>query len=186
MKTHYTKLIQLASKLNALFPSFYLAGGTAIMFKHKHRTSVNLDFFSEKTFSSTRLALKLKNTFEIMSEKKKEDNMDFVIQDIKVSFVFFPFKNIFPIEHFKTIKIASDYDLFLNKIYVAGRRIDHKDSFGAAFLYQKYHWNKTKIKIDFEKKFPHQYYEPYLGALLNFEDYPTLDTTTQKILLQLI
>ncbi|MDI6766842.1 MAG: hypothetical protein QME52_08480 [Bacteroidota bacterium] len=98
------------------------------------------------------------------AEERKGDNIGFFIKDMKVSFVFYPFKNIKPLEIFKGIMIASDYDIFLNKIYVAGKRVDPKDPFDAAFLLKKYEWEKPKIKRDFEKKFPDQSYEIYLFA----------------------
>jgi hypothetical protein len=81
---------------------------------------------------------------------------------------------------------ASDYDLFLNKIYVAGRRVDPKDPFDAAFLYKMYKWELAKVKNDFENKFPDQSFEIYLGAILNFEDYPGLPKWVKTSLMELI
>jgi hypothetical protein len=53
----------------------------------------------------------------------------------------------------KGIKAQSEYDLFLNKIYVAGRRVDPKDPFDAAWLWSKNQWSVNEIKKDFEKNF---------------------------------
>jgi len=39
------RLFELALKVQKIFIDFYLAGGTAIMFKHNHRKSIDLDFF---------------------------------------------------------------------------------------------------------------------------------------------
>lgn len=168
------RLYNLALAIQKSFRNFYLAGGTALMFKFNHRVSIDLDFFSESPFSFRRLSAKLRQNFNVYREEVGVDNVDFFIENVKVSFVFFPFKNIKPLEEFKNIKKADDYDIFLNKIYVAGRRIDPKDPFDAGFLYKKYKWAKEKIKADFEKKFPDQSYEIYLGALLTFEDYTEL------------
>ncbi|RME16322.1 MAG: hypothetical protein D6799_05070, partial [Bacteroidetes bacterium] len=54
---------------------------------------------------------------------------------------------------YQGIPFASDLDIFLNKIYVAGRRIDDKDIFDIAFLYNKYQekWDFQFIKNRFEK-----------------------------------
>lgn len=48
--------------------------------------------------------------------------------------------------------MAGDIDLFLNKIYVAGRRIDPKDPFDAAYLYEIHNWNNKKLETLFESK----------------------------------
>ena len=91
-----------------------------------------------------------------------------------------------PLIKYNGIKMASDYDVFLNKIYVAGRRVDPKDPFDAAFLFKMYRWETAKIKLDFENKFPDQSFEIYLGALLHFSDYPELPEWVKSILLELI
>jgi len=180
------KFIQLAKTVQKYFPDFYLAGGTALVLKFGHRESVDLEFFKEKPFSFQRLALKVRNTFNIQKEEKGEDNIDFYVEGVKISFIFFPFKNIENLEVVKGIKKASDYDIFLNKIYSAGRRIEPRDPIDCAFLYKTYRWDKDKIQADFERKFPHQSYKIYLGALLHFEDYPELPKWVKEELLKLL
>lgn len=179
------KLLELAFNLQNIFKDFYLAGGTAIMFKFNHRKSIDLDFFKEKAFSYNRISQKIRKNFNIVKEERFEDNIDFYINGVKVSFVFFPFKNIEPFEKIKGIKKASDYDIFLNKIYSAGRRIDAKDPYDAAYLYRIYQWNKEKIEKDFERKFPNQSYKIYLGALLSFDDYGELPDWVKETLIKL-
>lgn len=176
---------ELALKVQQKVPGFTLAGGTAIMFKYDHRKSINLDFFKLKPFSFHRLALKIRSYFPVENEERKIDNIDFFINGIKVSFVLFPFKHINKPQVIGQIKMFSDYDLFLNKIYVAGRRVDPKDPFDAAWLYSKNQWNLPEIKRDFEKKFPNQSFEIYLGALLSFEDYGHIDSWVKEELSKL-
>jgi len=180
------KFIQLAKEVQAHFPGFYLAGGTAIAIKFGHRESEDLDFFKQKSFSFQKLAVKMRKIFEVQKEERGEDNIDFYVKDVKISFIFFPFKNIEKFELVKGIKKISDYDIFLNKIYASGRRIDPRDPIDCAFLYKTYRWDKTKIQADFEKKFPGQSYKIYLGALLSFEDYPELPEWVKQELLKLL
>lgn len=182
MKNNIKKMFFMAQKIQNKFPKFYLAGGTALMFKYQHRIRYDLDFFNEKPFSFNNLSYKIRKFLTIENEEKGGDNIDFFIDNIKISFVFFPFKNINKIEKYQEIKISSDYDIFLNKIYVAGRRIDIKDPFDIAFLFDKYKWNKIKIKKDFETKFLNQSFELYTGDVLNFTDYAGLDKKTKEIL----
>jgi predicted nucleotidyltransferase component of viral defense system len=182
LKEKIEKMKKISREIQALFRNFYLAGGTALMLKHKHRISEDLDFFSENPFSFLRLSSKIRRFFKVSKEERFEDNIDFIIDDIKVSFVFFPFKNIKPIEKIEGIKVASDYDIFLNKIYSAGRRIESKDIVDFAFLWRKYRWEIKKVRRDFERKFPNQSFEIYLGAIFYIEDYPEIDKSTAKII----
>jgi len=156
------------------------------MLKYNHRKSIDLDFFKEKPFSFLKLSSKIKKFSPFQKEEKGKDNIDFYIDNIRVSFVYFPFKNIKPLEKIRGLKKVHDYDIFLNKIYVSDRRIDPKDPFDAAFLYKTYRWNKERIEADFEKKFPAQSYKIYLGALLSFEDYPELPEWVKETLEELI
>lgn len=156
------------------------------MLRHQHRISLDLALFSFHPFSFSRLAQKARRLFHVEKEERFEDNIHLFIEGTKVSFIHFPFSNIHPVEKFHGVKLASDYDIFLNKIYAAGRRIDPKDPFDAAFLYQKYRWDRAKIKEDFERKFPGYSYELSLGALLHFEDYPPLPEESKKVLLHLV
>jgi len=176
------KMLNLAQRVQKHFRRFYLAGGTAIMFKYKHRKSIDLDFLSPTAFSINRLINKMQKLFSVEHIEILGDNVDFIIEGIKVSFVFFPYKNVKRVKRFKGIRIPDDYDLFLNKIYVAGRRVDWKDPFDAAFLLKLHFWPIEEVKKDFERKFPSQSFEIYLGALLSFEDYPEIPEWVKEIL----
>ena len=176
------KLLQLAQKIQPHFRNFYLAGGTALMFKYNHRTSEDLDFLSGRAFSVNRLIAKVNKLFSVESYEVPGDNVDFKIEGVRISFVFFPFKNVRRVERFKGIRITSDYDIFLNKIYAAGRRIDWKDPFDAAYLLKIHNWQYEQVKRDFERKFSSQSFEIYFGALLSFEDYPELPEWAKEVL----
>lgn len=179
-------MINIAREVQAQFKDFYLAGGTAVMVKYDHRQSLDLDFLKEKAFSFARLTTKVNKNFPVDRMEQGTDNIDFFIYDLKISFVFFPFKNVEKLQTVQEIIMASDYDLFLNKLYVAGRRVDPKDPFDAAFLYKTHHWDKARIKKDFELKYPGQSFEIFLGALLSFEDYEPLQPWIKTTLTELL
>lgn len=168
------QLLSLAQKVSARFPSFYLAGGTALMFKYEHRQSIDLDFFKKASFSFRYLSKKAREGFTVDQESEGDDNLDLFIEGTKVSFVFFPFDHVEDPDTWKGISIASDRDIFLNKVYAGGRRIDWKDPYDAAFLFERNDWEMTDLKRDFQAKFPDQSFEIHLGALASFEDYPEL------------
>ncbi len=168
------KMIELARKIQQVFPEFYLAGGTAIALKYRHRESDDLDFLTEREISFTRLSAKVRKMFGVPNGKRGDDNIDFLIEGVKVSFVFFPFENQSPTEIVEGIVVASDLDLLLNKIYAAGRRVSWKDPVDAAFLWEKHRWDLNVVKKAFEQKFPGQSFELHVGALCSLEDYPEL------------
>jgi len=170
------QLLPLAQRISRQTKSFYLAGGTAITLKYNHRTSYDLDFFCEKAFSFKSMERKMKDSNEGISKVAYgEDNLDIFIDNTKASFVFFPYQNIRYVEDFQGIRIASDIDLLLNKLYVASRRIDAKDPFDFAWLWQKCQWPVARIRQQFEQKFEGHSFEIAVGAIASFEDYPELE-----------
>lgn len=168
---HIEQILYLAKSIHQYFPNTYLAGGTAIMLSHAHRISVDIDLFSEKPINSDLATEILKQNFNIEQRKVFPINTDFIIKSTKISFVYFPSINRFPLDNKHGLPIASDYDLFLNKIYAAKTRIEPKDLYDAAFLLRCYSWEKTAIKNDFKQKFPFEEFEFCVGALLDFDEY---------------
>ncbi len=54
----FNRMKNLAGEISGGFKSFYLAGGTAIMFKYRHRMSATLDLFRYREFSKRRILKK--------------------------------------------------------------------------------------------------------------------------------
>lgn len=88
--TGMDRLLQMALRVQKAFSGFVLAGGTSIMSKYNHRESIDLDFFNEKDFSANKLATKARKFFMVDNEERGTDNSDLFIEEIKVSFVYFP------------------------------------------------------------------------------------------------
>ena len=179
-------LISLARELRNLFPDLYLAGGTAIMIKYDHRISYDLDLFSNEIELSS-LEARMRDRYEREIERivhfPEGDNIDFFLGGTKVSFVRFPFPNVEPTETREGVRMASDRDLLLNKVYVAGRRVEAKDPVDIACLLLHHpEWRLDTVRTDFRKKFKDEKFEIYLAAVLAFEDYPGLDEATRSIL----
>jgi predicted nucleotidyltransferase component of viral defense system len=180
------RLVSMAAEIQSMFPDLYLAGGTAIMLKYGHRISYDLDFFSEKSDLSTLLAPmieKYEPEIERIVRFSGGDNVDVFVRGTKVSFVRFPFRNVEPTESHSGIRMASDMDLLLNKIYVAGRRVESKDPADIACLLQRHpEWRKIAVGNDFHRKFKDEKFEIYFASVLAFEDFPGLDDETKKTL----
>lgn len=176
------ELLALAQSIQKAFPRFYLAGGTVLMLRYAHRISTDIDFFSEKPFSYARLQAKLRKLFHPTFIQRHEDAMDSFIGGIKVSFLFFPFQNILPIVSYKGVRMASDYDIFLNKLYAAGRRAETKAVIDIAYLWKRYRWGSAQLRHDFMKKFDGQDIRLYAGALGFREDYPGLGDDVYEVI----
>lgn len=66
----HNSLLKLAKQIQEHFPGFYLAGGTALMLRHKHRVSIDLDFFNHRSFSLAHLAAKTRKLFHVEAEDR--------------------------------------------------------------------------------------------------------------------
>ena len=176
------RMLDLAREVSRHLRGFYLAGGTALMLRHRHRMSTDLDFFRGKPFSFRHLERKLRQILPVEHARQEADSLDLWIAGVRVSFVFFPFRNIRKTERFQGVPVASDYDIYLNKIYAAGRRVEPKDAVDFVFLTERYRWPWDQVKRDFERKFPDQPFEIYLGAVLNERDYPGLSEEVRAAL----
>jgi hypothetical protein len=180
------RLLSLAREIQAVVPGLYLAGGTAIMIKHEHRISTDLDLFTEKGGLSgieSRVRRRFGSEIERIVHFPGGDNVDLFVRGIKASFVRFPFPNVEPPEMMGGVKLASDRDLLLNKIYVAGRRVEAKDPTDIACLLDCHRdWSRKSIRADFRTKFKDEKFEIYLAAAMAFDDYPGLDRAVRSIL----
>ncbi len=153
------------------------------MFRHNHRKSVDLDFFFKEDRSFTSILGKIQKNFDIESfiQQPRADNLDIFIHEIRVSFVFFPFKPINDTENVNGIVTFSDYDLFLNKVYACGRQVLWKDPYDLAFLWGKFHYDLNRARRDFKKKFLGQNFDLYFKAATTIEDYPELQEKSETI-----
>ncbi len=175
----------MAKKVQKVFPRFCLGGGTAIMLKHNHRISADLDFFCDEPFSFNHALAKAGKHLKVDGFNHRGDNLDLYIEGIKVSLILFPFSNLMPVVKTFGITMMDDYDIFLNKVYAAGRRVVWKDPYDAAFLWKLHKWPVSIMKADFERKFPGQSWEIFLGALLDIDSYPELSDETVAVLREL-
>lgn len=118
------------------FEDFYLAGGTALALQIGHRISVDFDLFSEKEISKNLLA-KVKKVFEgktIIPSVNNPDELTVFINEVKTTFLFYPFpvKNNFV--DFNGLKLLSLKEIAATKAYTIGRRGSLKDYIDLYFI----------------------------------------------------
>jgi hypothetical protein len=107
---------------------FYLAGGTALALQIGHRVSVDLDFFSDKPIKKT-LLKDIEDFFEKPVEVivKSKNELTFIVDEVKITFLHYPFPLIFSLEKDNHINLAEIQEITLMKAYSLGRRQSFKD-----------------------------------------------------------
>lgn len=125
-----SKRQELLAKLSTKFTDFVLGGGTALALQITHRQSFDLDFFHEKEISRN-LLLEIKKTISI--DKVVRDNADeltLYINEIKVTFLSYPFPKIFQNEEKDNgLKYFLVKNIATQKAYTIGRRGFWRDYF---------------------------------------------------------
>lgn len=148
----YTEILddqrrEIWEKLKQFSNIGYLAGGTGLALQVKHRKSYDFDIFSQKVIGK-RLSFKVA---EIFGKDKVEikidsgDELTFLVQgEVKISFIYFPFKNLFEILPTESIAVANIRDLLANKAYAIGRRGVWRD-------YVDIYWCVRNKKVGFDE-----------------------------------
>ena len=104
-------LEQLAS-LDAVTP-FYLAGGTALALHFGHRRSVDLDFFSAESFHEDQLLASLQSATRLAVVAKDHRTLHVHVDEVKVSFLGYPYPMLFPVMRLAGVTIADPRDVAL-------------------------------------------------------------------------
>ena len=133
--THLHKNI-LTEEMQKIYPllgdfkdDFYLAGGTGLALLVGHRISIDFDFFSDKIIKKT-LLKKVEDTFskfKIQVVLNTKDELTIIIENTKITFLFYPFAKILPLETDDLIQILSAKETLATKAYSVGRRGAYKD-----------------------------------------------------------
>lgn len=113
-----------------LLQPFTLVGVTALALRYGHRSSIDLDLFSNETFDNEKIADKLKFKFGanfVFESGHKNPGIFCYIHKIKVDIVYFPHKLIAPIETTDKIRMYGSADIAAMKIQAILGRGKKKD-----------------------------------------------------------
>lgn len=167
----YEKTREVFLKLNmlSLLSDFYLAGGTALALHLGHRKSVDLDFFKFDSFSPQ----KIYNSLQDLNPKiiqETEGTLDIIVNDVKVSFLQYPYKMLKSTIVYKSIYLASIEDIACMKITAISSRGSKKDYFDLYMILQQYSLEEI-FKLFIEKFKGIDYsLNHILKSLVYFED----------------
>jgi len=147
-KKHKKIIYKLEDFLNKY--DFYLAGGTAIYYYLKHRESEDLDFFTNLEIDFIREANLFKNYKVSLI---KSDTLYLIIDNIKISFFYYPYSLLFPKHKINNISVADLKDILLMKILAIIQRGNKKDFIDVYFILKNLELNKEDLFDLFIKKF---------------------------------
>jgi hypothetical protein len=113
---------------------FYLAGGSALALHLGHRVSVDLDFFTARSFDVATLTRRLARAGEFIQEQRKKDTLLGTFNQVKVSF----FRYSYPlIDNGATVlntRIAGVPDIGAMKLDAIGTRGKKRDFIDLYFI----------------------------------------------------
>lgn len=149
--------------------SFALGGGTNLALRYGHRLSADLDFFTNTEFDKSQLFQVITKTFplaELLFEQNQ--TMLFVINDVRVDFVLYPFPWVLPFEKTGGTRLISVKDIIPMKLQAVSNRNSKKDYWDIAVLLG--HYQLAEMIQVFGEKFP-QVDEGYIiHSLTDFEE----------------
>ena len=168
---------QILSKIDETIslPNYYMIGGTALSLQLGLRESFDFDFCVPNKFNNYVLISELRkigNDFKIITNE--EDTCDVIIDDVQVSFFYFPNKiieNLVIDSNLKNIKLANVFDIAIMKINAIGGRGEKKGFFDLYLILQKYNFTSKKLAEGLIMKYGNEVnYQNILMGLSYFED----------------
>lgn len=157
------------------FGDFYLVGGTALALQIGHRLSVDFDFFSHEPLPEG-LLKKVKRVFEgrqLSVTYSAPEQLNLVIDGVKVTFFNYPYQIIYPFASYKEIKLASVLEIALMKSFSIGKRLSYKDYIDWYFMLTGNHVSLSEVIEGTKKKFGADFNDRlFLGQLVSMEDIP--------------
>ncbi len=149
-----------------------LGGGTALCMQLNHRKSYDFDLFVKNPIEKNLLRRVIKVFGEgIETLVDSGDELSFLIsQQVKVSFIYFPFKHLYQFIETQSLPILDWRDIASDKAYVIGRRGEYRDYVDIFFILQR-GLKLEKIIDDAKQKFKGAFSAKlFLGQLIYFDD----------------
>lgn len=117
-----------------LLSDFYLAGGTACALHLGHRQSFDLDFFSEKKFDPSGMALKLASLGRFAVDQADEGTLIGRLRDTRISFFHYPYPLLASPVLELGVRIAALPDLASMKVSAIASRGTRRDFVDLYFI----------------------------------------------------
>ncbi len=133
--------------------NFALGGGTNLALQIGHRLSIDLDFFTATPFNNAEVFKAVTKKFssaELIFEQNQ--TMMFIINDVKVDFILYPFEWQYPSETKEEVRLINIADIIPMKLQALSNRFAKKDFWDIAFLLKQF--SLEDMLAIFKRKFP--------------------------------
>lgn len=134
---------------------FSLAGGTGLALQLGHRISIDLDFFTRKTFDTTTVFEFLRKTFSVSNCIQTTNSISLYVKshkkEIKVDIIRHNYPLLCPIQKVDHIQIFSLEDIAAMKLNAIANRGSKKDFYDIHTLLTRY--SIKELLSFFEKKY---------------------------------
>jgi hypothetical protein len=122
-----------------LLKGFILVGGTALALQIRHRTSVDLDFFTQDEFNHEELLEHLEHHYHFNEQYRHQNTLKGIINGVAVDFLRHDYKLIEEPLQIQGIKMASKPDIAAMKVNaIAGNGTRVKDFIDIYFLLKEF------------------------------------------------
>lgn len=131
---------QLLPFLKKFKRNYYLVGGTAIALNIGHRKSIDFDLFTYAPINKKKISNEISKLNLVVHPLYFDvDQQHFLINEVKCTFLYYPY----PIEHpeyfLDVISLPSLLDLAAMKAFALGRRSKWKDYVDMYFILKEYY-----------------------------------------------
>lgn len=164
-------LLEDINKNNLTFlENFYLSAGTALSLIIGHRESEDLDFFTSKKFDPLTIQNEVAKLGKLKNSELSEGTLNTYLNDVKLQFLYYPYKNIRPFIIWNNVKISSKEDIACTKLITISMRGSKKDFIDLYFLLKEFDLNKMFEML--EEKYTDTSYNKLhiLKSLTYFDD----------------
>ncbi|MBN2235222.1 MAG: nucleotidyl transferase AbiEii/AbiGii toxin family protein [Opitutales bacterium] len=147
---------------------FNLAGGTALGLLYGHRTSVDLDLFSDQAFDAPKLGTFLTERFGLAESSIESNSVTGVIRGIRVDCIAHRYPMIAEPQHRDGIRLLAVEDIAAMKLNAIANRGSKKDFWDLYELMQ--HFDRPQLLGFFKQKYPSANLWTVEKSLLWFDD----------------
>jgi len=143
------QLIKVFQKTRPSFlKNFYLSGGTALSLQINHRQSIDLDFFSQRSFDPQAVQRELETLGKLTDLELDKNTLNAFLKGVQIQFLGYPYPLLKPTYNWEGINISSVLDIACTKLQTVSQRGSKKDFVDLYFILKKYSLKELFQKID--------------------------------------
>ncbi|MEA3428202.1 MAG: nucleotidyl transferase AbiEii/AbiGii toxin family protein [Thermodesulfobacteriota bacterium] len=118
--------------------SYYLAGGTALALHLGHRTSIDLDFFTESEVEEMTMVDHLRTAGNLRLDQIGKGTIVGNLDSVRISFFKYPYRLLDPLIEWNGLNVASVRDIALMKMVAISQRGSIKDFIDLFFVAREF------------------------------------------------